>query len=325
MSESQVAFSEFVGRLGTPLIGGAAAFLVGWAGSLGLGGGRAAPLTILAVGSAALAAVARWMVRRGVLDAPLLRQRGTNLVATRVASPSVWVCAHLDTKSQLLPTFLRTVAIILEGAGFAITFGLAAAAALGAAIAGPLWAAGGAVTLVGAVLVVSCVVGSRSPGALDNASGVVTVIEAARLMKDEPQLGVLITDAEELALAGARAWSRDRSPTFVLNCDGVDDGGAIHVMYTSPRPDRILRAVKRASDATGVPHVAGRLALGILTDSVAFSDAGLGSVTFSRGGVRSLLRVHSRRDDLRHLRGTGIPAAATLIAATARELLRNEA
>jgi hypothetical protein len=34
----------------------------------------------------------------------------------------------------------------------------------------------------------------------------------------------------------------------------------------------------------------------------------------------SLLRVHSRRDDLKNLRGTGIAPVAALIAATANEL-----
>jgi hypothetical protein len=59
---------------------------------------------------------------------------------------------------------------------------------------------------------------------------------------------------------------------------------------------------------------------GVLTDSVAFADRGLMSVTFSRGTWRSLVRVHTRRDDLGHLNGTGIPETATLIAATAREM-----
>jgi hypothetical protein len=283
-----------------------------------------AALITIVVGSIAMTLAARWMLKRGVLHAPLLRQQGTNLIATKTAAPEVWLCAHLDTKSQLMPTFIRTAAIIVEAIGFVATFGLAVALALGAHVAAPLWAVAGIVTLVGAICVVLCVVGSRSPGALDNASGVVTVLEAARLMKDERRVAVLLTDAEELALAGARAWSHGQRAIHVLNCDGVDDDGQIHVMYTSARPTRVLHAAKQASRKIGVPHTAGRLAVGILTDSVAFSDAGMSSVTFSRGTVRSLLRVHSRRDDLGHLRGTGIPETAALMAATARELLGSE-
>jgi hypothetical protein len=313
-----------VGRIGTPLVGGAAAFIVGITGLLGLNGSRASPLIVIVAGSIAMIMGSRWMLKRGVLSAPLMRQRGTNLVATKIADPEVWLCAHLDTKSQLIPTFLRTAAIITQGIGFAMTFVLATALAFGAQFAAVLWAVAALVTLTGAAFVVSCVVGSRSPGALDNASGVVTVIEAARHLRDDAKVGVLITDAEELGLAGARAWSHAVRATHVLNCDGVDDGGMIHVMHTSARPDRLLRAAVHASQTTGIPVQTGRLAFGILTDSVAFADAGVSTVTFSRGTVRSLFRVHSKRDDLGHLRGTGIPDTATIMATTARELLRSE-
>lgn len=106
----------------------------------------------------------------------------------------------------------------------------------------------------------------------------------------------------------------------MLNCDGVDDVGTIQVMFSDGRPERLLESVARASRAAGVEHQPRRLALGILTDSVAFTDAGMASVTFSRGSLRSLARVHSRRDDLAHLLGSGIAETATLMAATAREL-----
>jgi hypothetical protein len=39
-----------------------------------------------------------------------------------------------------------------------------------------------------------------------------------------------------------------------------------------------------------------------------------------RGGWSSRARVHSRSDDLAHLRGTGIASMAALLAATARHL-----
>jgi Zn-dependent M28 family amino/carboxypeptidase len=106
----------------------------------------------------------------------------------------------------------------------------------------------------------------------------------------------------------------------VLNCDGVDDVGSIQVMFSDGRPDRVLDAVARASRISGVAHHPRRLALGVLTDSVAFTEAGIASVTFSRGSLRSLARVHSRRDDLAHLRGSGIPETAVLMAASARAL-----
>jgi hypothetical protein len=324
--EQPFEFSAFPGSFATPLFGGAAAIIVGLAGRWGFEGvgARIAPLAVLAAGSFALFLAGRWLARRGVLTVPLLRARGLNLEATRSGVPTtIWLCAHLDTKSQPVPTLLRSAGLVFEAAGVLMMSVTALAAAVGGG-ATPhriFWVYAAAVTLLGALPVVFSTVGTRSPGALDNASGVATVVAAARELRDHPSVGVLLTDAEELGLAGARSWSigEGKRGGIVLNCDGVDDAGAIVVMFTGARPDRLLAAVARASRSTGIVHEATRLFPGVLTDSVAFTDAGIPSVTFSRGTWRSLARVHSREDDLDHLSGTGIAETATLIAATARE------
>ena len=67
------------------------------------------------------------------------------------------------------------------------------------------------------------------------------------------------------------------------------------------------------SAAATVPRVR-RMPLGLLTDSVALADRGWTAVTVSRGSFRSLQRVHSRRDSLDHLTGSGIGGVATLLA-----------
>ena len=51
-----------------------------------------------------------------------------------------------------------------------------------------------------------CLTGNRSPGAVDNASGLISVLLAARTLSARPDLGVFITSGEELGLAGARAF-----------------------------------------------------------------------------------------------------------------------
>jgi hypothetical protein len=322
--ERPFEFSAFPGRFATPLLGAAAAFSVGAAGHLGARGERWQPLAICITALAIIIPVWRWMQKRGVLDLPLMRQRGINLVATRLgALPRVWLCAHLDTKSQPVPTLVRMIGSVLTGIGFAATAGWSALAAAGYQMHHAVWGATALVTLAGAIPVVLSMVGNRSPGALDNASGVATVIAAARAVPNDSDIGVLITDAEELGLAGAMAWARGRGGGIggvVLNCDGVDDGGENVVMYSGRKPSVITDAVLKASRQTGRSVQIGRMALGLLTDSVAFTDAGLASVTFSRGGYASLARVHSRRDNLEHLRGTGIADVASLMAATASNL-----
>lgn len=279
------------------------------------------PALLLVGGALVLALSGRWLSRRGVLHAPVLRTRGVNVVATRGSrAPRVWLCAHVDTKSQPVPTLVRTAGIALEATGYLVASGLAVALTIGWKPHPVWWVFAALVTLGGALPVMLSVVTSRSPGALDNASGVVTVLAAAAQLRDE-EIGVLITDAEELGLAGARSWaSRAPASAVVLNCDGVDDEGPIVVMFSGHRPANVLDAAAIASTESGVAHQSSRLIPGLLTDSVAFTDAGLASVTFMRGSWRSLARVHSRRDNLSRLRGSGIADTATLMAHTVRAI-----
>ena len=134
-------------------------------------------------------------------------------------------------------------------------------------------------------------------------------------------IGVLITDAEELSLGGARAWARSRTPGVALNCDSVDDDGPLVAMFTGRRPSRILSALGEASAACHEPLRVRRLLPGILTDSVALADAGWETLTLSRGSLRTLLRIHTSRDNLGSLRGVGIAGAAHVLARTVSRLV----
>jgi hypothetical protein len=59
---------------------------------------------------------------------------------------------------------------------------------------------------------------------------------------------------------------------------------------------------------------------GVLTDSNIFHKAGWQTVTLARGTIRTLNRIHTRRDSLESLRGTGIPDAARVLARLVEEL-----
>lgn len=326
VAEQPFEFSAFPGRFATPLIGVTVMALVAVAGHWGARGAVYFPLAVLVAGGVTVALAARWLARHGTTRMRLMRQRGVNLQAARPgATPGVWLCAHVDTKSQPVSTLIRTIGVTLMMVGVLWTSVLAVLAALGVPAAFNVWVAAAVVTLVGAIPVGLSVVGGASPGAFDNASGVVTVLRAASALSGASDVGILITDAEELGLAGARAWCLGGGTGVVLNCDGVDDAGEIVVMHSGAPPAAIPDAVASASANTGTAHRMRRLPLGVLTDSIAFADAGLPSVTFSRGGWGSLARVHSRRDSLANLTGEGIEATARLMAATARRLAGNPA
>ena len=269
---------------------------------------------IVAIAIAVLWLLVRVTGPRAVLDGPLMRRAGTNLQAVRgTETPRVWLVAHIDSKWQPVSMITRVAGVLTLGAGLVV---LAIAAVIRPS-AGPI--ALGLIGL-GAIPLVLSVVGDGNDGTLDNASGVAAVLEAVSIMPPDVALGVLIADAEELALAGARAWARSRSPAIALNCDSVDDDGPLVVMYSRSKPSRLTQALGAAAVKASEPLRTLRLIPGILTDSVALADAGWQSVTLSRGTVRTLQRIHTARDTLAGMRGTGIAGAARVLARAATEL-----
>ena len=315
-------YSELPGRYGTP-IGGAIAWLSVVATALLGGSGKSAHIVALvfALGLALLGAWTWRMLGAGVLTIPWQRASSVNLVATRgSASPRVWLVAHLDSKSQPIPSAARVVGVVMLATSLAVTL-----AALLLTLAGAemrmLWWIGAALATAGAVPVTASVVGNDSNGALDNASGVAAVLDAAISMSRDSPVGVLLPSAEELGLAGARAWGRDRSGErgIAINCDGVDDRGELTIMYSGKPSIEVIDAIRDAADE---PTQVRRMPLGLLLDSVAFTDAGWRSVTVSRGSLASLRRVHTRSDSLQRLRGDGIPGTARALARAAEALAR---
>jgi hypothetical protein len=285
-------------------------------------GAPLAAAVILATGLGLLAFGAWWMLGDGVLNIPLMRTSAVNVVAQRPtgAPPRVWLVAHLDSKSQPVPSAIRVVGIVVLALGV-----LVALAAAGLTLAGwparTLWWLAAALTTAGAIPAVLSVVGNDSVGAVDNASGVSAVLAAAQSLPRDARVGVLLPSAEELGLAGARAWVRGRGAVkgIALNCDGVDDDGALTIMYTGPLPDALVRTLTQSAERT--PRVM-RMPLGLMTDSVAFADAGWQTVTVSRGSLATLRRVHTRRDSLAMLRGDGLHEVSGLLARAAEELAR---
>jgi hypothetical protein len=260
---------------------------------------------LLLIGLAAAVAVAtQWVSRAGLL---LGQTPGVNLEAVR-GTPSVWLVAHLDSKSQPVPILVRAAAIVACGIIWLAGVTLAAAQMAGVLVPGAWHPVALIGTLAGLVVAV-CTVGAASPGALDNASGVAAVLLAAARVDPSVSLGVLLTSAEELGLAGARAWVRDQPRTApVINCDTIDDRGYLTIMHSHGRPERLIRAFEQRAVR---PR---RVLPGILVDSIAFAEAGWDAVTVSRGTLATLARVHRRADAPAALTGAGVADAVSAIA-----------
>jgi acetylornithine deacetylase/succinyl-diaminopimelate desuccinylase-like protein len=320
VNEEPFDYSSWPGRWATPLAGLASIVILGIAGHVGYRGEGDSALLAIVLGALIGGPLAWWVARRGVLDLPFGRARGINLRATRgSASPVVWLVAHLDSKSQPIPTTVRIAGIVACAVVWVIAAGVAAAQAMGANV-GTWWTWIVPAGVVAAMPVAASVVGTRSPGALDNASGVATVLEALGHLERDVEIGVLITSGEELGLAGARAYARRHPAAVALNCDGVDDRGSLVCMRAGRGPSRSSTAIEDAAKRAGFTLTVRGIVPGLLVDAVALHDAGWDCATLSRGSWSTFARIHRPHDDLQHLSGTGVAEAALVLAVAVQQL-----
>ncbi|HEY5060122.1 MAG TPA: M28 family peptidase, partial [Gemmatimonadaceae bacterium] len=313
--EQAFDYSDVAGSLATP-VGGAVAALAG----IGLYLGRRTPALAMASVVALVIAVfiLRYVGGNGVLDFPARRRRGANLQARRGDDePAVWLVAHLDSKWQPVSMFARVAGVIAMALGL---IGLLILVLLRVHGYDGVAATLVLLTWLGAAPLILSIVGSRNDGTLDNATGVATILEAAESIPSGVRVGLLITDAEELGLAGVRAWMRGRPPVVALNCDSVDDIGRLTVMYSGRGAHELIARMRQVASALGEPLRTIPLIPGVLTDHVPLARAGWPTMTLSRGDFRTLGRVHTSRDTLRAMQGTGIASAARILARTATEL-----
>jgi len=263
-------------------------------------------------------ALSIWLARRGVLGLPWMRARATNLIATRGA-PGVWLVAHLDSKSQPVPMLGRIAGIAASATALVVLATLGAMGAHGLRASSGLWIAISIGGVFATLPVIASTVGARSAGAVDDASGVVTVLRAAARLPREVPIGIVLTSAEELGMAGACAFAARRERGVALNVDGVDDRGTVLCMVHS-HARRMGKAVQRAARGLAMAVRIGPTIPGVLTDGVALANAGWDAVTLSRGTLATLSRIHRGADDLSALRGDGIEYMARLLATAAQEI-----
>jgi hypothetical protein len=280
------------------------------------GAGLVIAAAVMAVGAVA----GRWIRRSGVVSFPYGRAQSANLEARR-GEPSVWLVAHLDSKSQTVPMLARIASSVALQMVSVLILGATFLSILGLRLESRFWTAMSIVMVASALPIILCFVGNKSPGAVDNASGVVAILLAAQSAAAPRDLGVLITSAEELGLAGARVWAPSAPSTIrVLNCDTVDDRGSWRCMYSGPKPDPITAAAESAGRASALSIRFGRLIPGILADNVAFADARIRAVTISRGNFSTLARIHTWRDNSTGMTGQGAALASVFLSALAKEL-----
>jgi hypothetical protein len=309
--EEEFEYSSFPGRFGTPVAGAILGFSIVLAAYVALHAVRGEfAAIILGLGLFAAFIFARAMLGDGVLDIPIMRARATNLVATRgVSEPKAWLVAHLDSKSQPIPSAVRVAGVLVLGLGVLVAL-VAAGLTLADQPARMVWWAALVAAAIGALPVMASVVGNASPGAVDNASGVATVLRAAEGLGKQVACGVLLPSAEELGLAGVRAWARGRTPGIAINVDGVDDGGTLVLMHSGRSQTELVALLEREARE---PVKVRRMPPGLLTDSSALAEKGWKTVTVSHGSAATLRRVHTKKDSLLSMTGSAIEIVGELL------------
>jgi acetylornithine deacetylase/succinyl-diaminopimelate desuccinylase-like protein len=242
--------------------------------------------------------------------------------------------AHHDSKAQNLTFPWRMGMTLTALAGVA---GLAAVLVIRSAGATPLGPPWIAAALGGAAAVALAVLSTLrsmdgSPGGVDNAGSLATLIELARVLPsrvpDDVELLFLSTGAEEDHMVGAMRWldrhvaALEGRPLHALNFDGAGSPGRA-VMIERFGFGRVfsreLSAVaRRVARRLGIPVRGIWMPPAIGIDAIPFAHRGVPCLTFSSGSLgRATLAVHSPRDVADHLDAETLERVARLGAETA--------
>ncbi|CAN5642475.1 hypothetical protein BH23GEM1_BH23GEM1_07250 [soil metagenome] len=310
VTEEDFIYSAFSGRWAVPLLG--LLFFV-WFVFVG-SQVRSHPEGAVAAGIPFLILLPAlgYTLARMIPRARLMGRRATNLIAVRGDGHATWLVAHLDSKSQPVPMLVRIGAIIVAATATVVAVS-AGVAAQQYRVAGSLWMVVSLAGAGGALGMMFSVVGNRSQGAVDNASGVAAaLLVASEAARDRP-LGLVLTSAEELGLQGMRAWARAHStvPARAINFDGLDDVGTLTCMVG--RGSRLAARLHAVSAECGWRMNFRRVLPGIMVDALALDAAGWDAVTISKGNVSTLARIHTPADSPGRLNGTGVAEAVQLV------------
>jgi len=231
----------------------------------------------------------------------------------RVSRPHIYLVAHYDSKSQIMPILIR-ICLFAFVIGGGLTFSILSLFSILQSLISIL----GIILLFASLPLVFLDVGNKSPGAIDNASGVGTVLHLAECLalreelREKIDVTVLIPSAEEMGLMGAAAYVkhhleslRDEKELYVLNFDSVGvDGNLYYVDARNPsRQHRLPTLIKESCRELGLK--VNRFALiSALVDHIPFAEAGLDAISLITIG-KAMWWLHTPYDSIEqlHLRG----------------------
>jgi hypothetical protein len=127
---------------------------------------------------------------------------------------------------------------------------------------------------------------------------VIAALTAAEATAD-PQVGILITSAEEFGLIGARVFARlglDLGDAEFVNLDTLDQEGKLYIVSHDARGEGLARRLEPRLVSLGLPVRRRRLPLGIFVDSAPLARTRAPSITIGRLTWKTLRRIHTAAD-----------------------------
>ena len=275
-------------------------------------------------------------------DLGFMRKESENLFA--ILKPEevlgrIVLLTHYDSKSQSLPLYVRLILYTVFFVGLAGVSLLALIFQISGSdtLIVYLWAPSLLLTIPSFLLSFNFS-GNRSPGGIDNASGVSLLIELARNLKDRGIAGIevifLFTGAEEEGLAGALRFMQGKGSeyhphnTYFVNIDGIGAPGDIvlfsrhgfPVVDSGRQLGVVLNGVSRDAGIsvhpTYFPFFPG-------LDHVPVAYRGFRAVSLSSTSLsRECLSIHTQRDSAGNVSADAVERGYALICALVRELER---
>jgi len=223
-------------------------------------------------------------------------------------APTLIVIAHYDSKSQSQPMAPRMLCVIIPLVVYIVLAILALLLLLHISIPNML-----VMTLI--VIAFVChlnyllnVSSNKSPGAIDNASGIGILMDLAEKLpaqlKNKVRLIFLASAAEELGLVGAakfaQTWKHQLNldRTQVVNFDSLGAGGTV-LLVTSGRLKNpaIREQIQTCFDRRGLKLRSFSFMIGAGMDHMPLARAGFTALSFTQA-VKAGGKIHSAKDNL---------------------------
>jgi Peptidase family M28 len=259
----------------------------------------------------------RWIVSEGLRRGIRSMNISAHLPGNQEGQP-LYLMAHYDSKSQSLNLYLRT-GLFLFGA---LSGGLFC---LGVWIHFPAFFQLFFFLSVMIHLVLICSrMRNRSEGALDNASGVGTLLQVARVWSSRKMKGVdlrfIFTGAEEMGLLGSlmfqKRWGKRMvfEGAFLINIDSIGKKGKMRVCSSGEAGKRWLKEIFAIAREKGIDLRPLRFHKGIMMDHLPFSHLGIPSLSLTSISTEGW-HLHTPRDTFSLVQPEGLAEMERLVLA----------